>query len=101
MRLTFSLPGFLAAPLLRLRSWFLARERELVIAQARAQALTDVDALPETELRASLAPGRRKRGWDGAQHHASVPAIHRAHYARAYYVASRDHARARLRVTGD
>jgi hypothetical protein len=92
----FEIPHFIVAPFLAVRSWLRGRERARIIATARAQAIADVDALSEADLRESLRPGRAARGWDGTRHQSAIPEMHRTYYARAYYVASRDHARARL-----
>lgn len=91
------IPDWLARPLLRVRSWLQRRERVGVVEQARRDAQADVGALFAAEgldaVRASLAPGRARRGWDGARHLPTIPERQRSRYSRAYYVASRDRAR--------
>jgi hypothetical protein len=98
-----SIPEWIARPLLRLRALLLDRERARTVRQARAAALADVNALLAAEglngVRASLAPGRAHRGWDGGRHLSTIPERQRSRFSRAYYVASRDHGRSLLRAS--
>lgn len=95
--ITLTLPDWFARPILRVRSFFIGRERDGAVKRARIDAIADVDAILASggldAVRASLMPGRARRGWDGARHFQAIPERQQSRYSRAYYVASRDYAR--------